>query len=136
MAFTSSATVMPQNEAYEHHNLWMKTVKKVSYSCYRGSSRFDSVRSSVYRDAALMGFYWVLCSLFYCSAPQTWQTVTHRLMRDRHRRHILNRVRHHRNDDRQRCKDEKNDVREHCELPGRNTEESLSLVNDEQRPTA
>jgi hypothetical protein len=35
----------------------------------------------------------------YCSAPQTWQTDAHRLMRDRHLRHILNRVRHHRNED-------------------------------------
>src|SRR5262249_23313404 len=30
-----------------------------------------------------------LCSPVYCSAPQTWQTVAQRLMRDRHRRHIL-----------------------------------------------
>src|SRR5262245_43715980 len=65
----------------------------------QGSSRFDSVRSSVYRAAALMGFYRVLCSLSYCSAPQTWQTAAHRLMRDRHRRQILNRVVHHRNVD-------------------------------------
>src|SRR5215831_18081424 len=28
-----------------------------------------------------------------------WQTVAHCLMRDRHRRQILDRVRHHRNDD-------------------------------------
>src|SRR5215831_17124294 len=32
----SSATVMPQNEAYENQNLWTKTGKEVSYSCYRG----------------------------------------------------------------------------------------------------
>lgn len=45
------------------------------------------------------GFYRELCSPSYCSAPQTWQTDAHRLMRDRHRRHILKRARHHRNDD-------------------------------------
>src|SRR5215468_789482 len=65
----------------------------------RGSSRFDSVRSSVYRAAALMGFYLAFCSLSYCSAPQTWQTATHCLIRDRHRRQILNRLRHHKNED-------------------------------------
>src|SRR5262245_33651352 len=95
---------MPQNEACENHNLWMKTVKQVSQSCYRGSIRFDSVRSSVYRAADLGGFYLALCSpVFcspvYCSAPQTGQTVAHRLMRDRHRRHILNRARHHSSED-------------------------------------
>jgi hypothetical protein len=39
------------------------------------------------------------CSPSYCSAPQTWQTDSHRLMRDRHLRHTLNRARHHRNED-------------------------------------
>src|SRR5215510_15547362 len=90
---------MPQNETYENHNLWMETVEEASHSCYRGSSRFDSVRSSVYRAAALMGFYRVLCSLSYCSAPQTWQTVAHRLIRDRHRRQSLNRLRHNSKED-------------------------------------
>src|SRR5215813_12784054 len=46
-----------------------------------------------------MGFYLALYSPSYCSAPQTWQTVAHRLMRDRHRRHILNRLCHQRNED-------------------------------------
>jgi hypothetical protein len=35
----------------------------------------------------------------YCAVPQTGQTDCHRLMRDRHRRHILNRERHHKNDE-------------------------------------
>jgi hypothetical protein len=35
----------------------------------------------------------------YCAAPQTWQTDAHRLMRDRQRRHILKRVRHHKNEE-------------------------------------
>jgi hypothetical protein len=47
----------------------------------------------------LAGFYRELCSPSYCSAPQTWQTDAHRLMRDRHRRQILNRLRHHKNED-------------------------------------
>ena len=46
-----------------------------------------------------VGFYRVLCSPSYCSAPQMWQTDAHRLMRDRHLRHILNRLRHHRNEE-------------------------------------
>src|SRR5262249_7052026 len=74
------------------HNLWIRTL-------LQASSKFDLVRSSVYRAAALMGFYLAPCSRSYCSAPQTRQTDAHRLMRDRHRRQILNRVRHHRNDD-------------------------------------
>src|SRR5262245_28830991 len=45
------------------------------------------------------GFYRELCSPSYCAEPQTWQTDSHRLMRDRHRRQILNRLRHHRNED-------------------------------------
>jgi hypothetical protein len=44
-------------------------------------------------------FYPGLYSPSYCSAPQTWQTAAHRLMRDRHRRQILNRLRHHTNED-------------------------------------
>src|SRR5262249_60777950 len=39
----SSATVMPQNEAYENQNLWMNTATEPSHSCYRGSSRSDLV---------------------------------------------------------------------------------------------
>src|SRR5262252_6515120 len=37
--------------------------------------------------------------LCYCSLPQTGQTDAHRLMRDLHRRQILNRLRHHKNED-------------------------------------
>jgi len=36
MAFTFRATVMPQNEAYENHNLCMETGKGESHSCYGG----------------------------------------------------------------------------------------------------
>src|SRR5262245_4560121 len=79
--------------------LWMKTGKETYHSCYRWSSRFDSVRSSVYRAARPDAILFALCSPSYCSAPQTRQTVAHRLMRDRHRRHILNRLRHHKNED-------------------------------------
>jgi len=68
---------MPQNRADENQNLWIS--KKLSIS-----------------SCGLMGFYRVLC--FYCSAPHTWQTVAHRLMRDRRRRQILNRLRHHKNE--------------------------------------
>src|SRR5262245_49504266 len=46
-----------------------------------------------------VGFYRRLIEPSYCSAPQTWQTNAHRLMRDRHRLHILNLLRHHRNAD-------------------------------------
>jgi hypothetical protein len=46
-----------------------------------------------------LGFYRELYSPSYCSAPQTWQTDAHRLMRDRRRRQILNRQRHHKNED-------------------------------------
>src|SRR5262245_13817859 len=27
---------MPQNQAYENHNLWVKTAKRASHSCYKG----------------------------------------------------------------------------------------------------
>jgi hypothetical protein len=33
------------------------------------------------------------------TVPQTWQTDVQRLMRDRHRRQILNRLRFHKNED-------------------------------------
>jgi len=42
------------------------------------------------------------------SAPQMWQTDAHRLIRDRHRRQILNRLRQ-----RQRGKDENDDILDH-----------------------
>src|SRR5215831_3024092 len=57
MALTFQRNVMPQNGIFENHNLWVKTAKGASHSCYRGS-RFDSVRSSVYRlrpDGILSG---------------------------------------------------------------------------------
>src|SRR5262249_5931048 len=95
----------------------MKTGKGSVSFWLRGSSKIDLVRSSVISTCGLTGSYLALCSPSYCSAPQTWQTVAHRLMRDRHRRHILNRLRHPQKRRRQRCKDEKNDVWEYCELP-------------------
>ena len=44
-------------------------------------------------------FYRELWLSPYWSAPQTWQTDAQRLIRDRHRRHILNRLRHHMNEE-------------------------------------
>src|SRR5262245_3298685 len=99
MAFTFQRKVMPQNETFENHNFMDEDGYGTVSFLLRGSSRFDSVRSSLYRATALMEFYLALCSPSYCSAPHTWQTVAHRLMRDRHRRQILNRLRHHKNDD-------------------------------------
>jgi len=34
---------MPQNEAYENRNLSTQMGKAASHSCYRGSTKFDSV---------------------------------------------------------------------------------------------
>jgi len=75
-------------------------------------------------------FYPGLCSPTYCSAPQTWHTDAHRLMRDRHRRQILNRLAPPQQRRRQRGKDENNNILDHGEMAA--TKES-SVVNDEQR---
>jgi hypothetical protein len=83
-------------------------------------------------------FYRVLCSPSYCSAPQTWQTDSHRLMRDRHRRHILNRLRHHRADDASAVKTR---IKTFWSIasglfPARSNTESFSGMNDEQCQSA
>src|SRR5215469_5181198 len=81
------------------------------------------------------GFYRELCSPSYCAAPQTWQTDSHRLMRDRHRRQILNRLRHHRNED---ASPVKTKIMTFWSIASRlfrarsQDRESLSVVNDEQ----
>jgi hypothetical protein len=69
----------------------------------------DMPQKEDYENEKLMEALWLIASAqlcshasairySICSAPQTWQTDAHRLMRDRHRRHILNRLRLHNKD--------------------------------------
>jgi hypothetical protein len=58
------------------------------------------------------------------------ETDAHRLIRDRHRRQILNRLRHRKNERCQRGKDDNYDVLEHSELG--ETEKNLSVIDPEQ----
>jgi hypothetical protein len=66
-------------------------------------------------------FYRELGSPSYCSAPQTWQTMPTIFKRDRQRRHILNLLCQHRNEDASAVKTRINDV---LELGG--TKETLA----------
>jgi len=57
---------MPQNGAYENHNLWMKTGKGASHSCYRGVS--DLIQLTTGQASELRNVVG-LVALPFCSEP-------------------------------------------------------------------
>ena len=79
------------------------------------------------------GIYRESCSLSYCSVPQTWQPDAHRLMRDRHRGQILNRLRHHKKEDVSAAKTRRMTFGSIASrlFPARSQHKSLSRMNDE-----
>ena len=119
----------------EHKSGLYSTVAS-SMAPVRSSNRkpFQSVRPALDQ----VEFYRELCSPSYCSAPQTWQTAAPRLMRDRHRRQILNRLRHHKKEDVSAAKTRRMTFGSIASrlFPARPQHKSLSGINDEQRRSA
>ena len=69
---------MPQNEAYENRNFWIKTGKQVSHSCYRGVANLIQLTTG--RANELWNVV-ALVALTFCSEP-TFIKSTHLIVSD------------------------------------------------------
>lgn len=65
---------MPQNEAYENRNFWIKTGKQVSHSCYRGVANLIQLTTG--RANELWNVV-ALVALTFCYEPTPTQGDNH-----------------------------------------------------------